>query len=93
VDEVTPEKNIQLQSALHNWNIHTEQGQYHDWRDSSSGGVATREGFVSRLNLPLNSWGNHAKRGDAESCRLRICVEAATEGDLVPGFSAVIFMR
>ena len=35
---------IPLLYVLHGWGIHVEQGQFHDWRDSSSGRLAAREG-------------------------------------------------
>jgi hypothetical protein len=55
VEEVTLGKdNTTVLSALHSLEIHAEQGQYHDWRDSSSCGVAAREGFAS---IPLDSCG------------------------------------
>jgi hypothetical protein len=30
-------------SSMHSWEIHAEQGRYHAWRLSTSGGVAARE--------------------------------------------------
>jgi hypothetical protein len=53
---------IQLWSALHSWEFHTEQGQYHV--SSFSGGAATKEGFASRF-LPL--YLGNPKYGKAES--------------------------
>jgi hypothetical protein len=52
--------------------MQTEQGQYHDWRDSSSGGVATREGFASRFAL---GYRGNPKHGKAESRRWQSCID------------------
>jgi hypothetical protein len=43
------ERMTQLLSSLHSWEIHAEQGQYHAWHLSISGGVRAREGFESRF--------------------------------------------
>ncbi len=52
-----------------------QRGKYDNWRDLSSGGVASRKRFVSRLGLPLNSWEIHTTRGKAESRRRQNCID------------------
>jgi len=67
MDKVMLEKRIiQLCFALHDWEIHANQGYYHDWHDSFGDEIITGKKFASR-SAP--KYQRNLKHGKTESYR------------------------